>query len=58
MVAAGPASHIWLDPDIPADASVNIDWYIDQARLAEPARFDLFFIVDSQFITADSRPTT
>ena len=31
-------------------------WYIEQARLAEEARFDLVFIVDSQFITADSPP--
>jgi len=53
----GPGSpYLWLDEDIPVDASVNIDWYIEQARLAEEARFDLIFIVDSQFITADSPP--
>ena len=46
----------WLDPDIPVDASVNIDWYIDIARQAEAAKFDLIFIVDSQFITPDSPP--
>ena len=40
----------------PVDASVNVNWYIEQARLAEEARFDLIFIVDSQFITADSPP--
>ena len=40
----------------PVDASVNIDWYIELARQAEEARFDLIFIVDSQFITADSPP--
>jgi FMN-dependent oxidoreductase (nitrilotriacetate monooxygenase family) len=55
--AGGPGQHFrWLDPEIPGDASVNIRWYIEQARLAEAARFDLIFIVDSQFITADSPP--
>src|SRR6476661_4634724 len=48
--------YTWLDPEIPADASVDIDWYIRYARLAEQARFDLVFIVDSQFITPDSPP--
>src|ERR1700761_8990721 len=53
----GPGSpYLWLDEDIPVDASVNVNWYIEQARLAEEARFDLIFIVDSQFITADSPP--
>src|ERR1700675_4580705 len=53
----GPGSpYLWLDRDIPGDASVNINWYIEQARLAEEAKFDLIFIVDSQFITPDSPP--
>jgi FMN-dependent oxidoreductase (nitrilotriacetate monooxygenase family) len=53
----GPGHHYtWLDPEIPGDASVNIEWYIEQARLAEEAKFDLVFIVDSQFITVDSPP--
>jgi FMN-dependent oxidoreductase (nitrilotriacetate monooxygenase family) len=57
MGAGGPGQHfLWLDPELPADASVNIGWYIEQARLAEEAKFDLIFIVDSQFITADSPP--
>ena len=53
----GPGqTNRWLDPEIPVDASVNIDWYIDIVRQAEAAKFDLVFIVDSQFITADSPP--
>ena len=53
----GPGdSNRWLDTDIPVDASVNIDWYIDIVRQAEAAKFDLVFIVDSQFITAHSPP--
>jgi FMN-dependent oxidoreductase (nitrilotriacetate monooxygenase family) len=53
----GPGdSNRWLDPEIPGDASVNIDWYIDVVRQAEAAKFDLVFIVDSQYITKDSPP--
>ena len=55
MGCGGPGRHnLWLDPQLPADASVNIDWYIDIARQAEAALFDLMFIVDSQFITPGS----
>lgn len=53
----GPGdSNRWLDTDIPLDASVSIDWYIDVVRQAEAAKFDLVFIVDSQFITPHSPP--
>jgi FMN-dependent oxidoreductase (nitrilotriacetate monooxygenase family) len=51
----GPGQHnTWLDPEIPADASVDINWYIARAKEAEAAKFDLVFIVDSQFITENS----
>lgn len=57
MGAGGPGQHyLWLDEEIPGNASVDINWYIEQARLAEEGRFDLIFIVDSQFITPDSPP--
>jgi FMN-dependent oxidoreductase (nitrilotriacetate monooxygenase family) len=57
MGVGGPGRHnLWLDPELPSDASVNIDWYIDIARQAEAACFDLIFIVDSQFITPGSPP--
>ena len=53
----GPGHHYtWLDPEIPTDASVDVNWYVEYARAAEAARFDLVFIVDSQFITVDSPP--
>ncbi len=53
----GPGAHgTWREPEIPGDASVNIHWYIEQARRAEAAKFDHVFIVDSQFITPDSPP--
>lgn len=53
----GPGSYqLWHDPEIPGDASVNINWFTDLARQAEQAKFDLIFIVDSQFITPHSPP--
>lgn len=53
----GPGDHgTWKEPEIPGDASVDIDWYIEEARRAEKAKFDHVFIVDSQFITPDSPP--
>jgi FMN-dependent oxidoreductase (nitrilotriacetate monooxygenase family) len=46
----------WRHPDVPGDASIDIDWYIANAQLAEDAKFDLVFIVDSPFITPDTAP--
>src|SRR4029077_14532203 len=55
MGVGGPGQHAtWLSPEIPGNASVDINWYIERARQAEAAKFDLVFIVDSQFITPDS----
>ena len=58
LTGVGGPGHFntWLDPEIPGSASIDINWYIEQARLAEAAKFDLVFIVDSQFITPDSPP--
>jgi FMN-dependent oxidoreductase (nitrilotriacetate monooxygenase family) len=55
MGVGGPGQHhTWLDPEIPANAGVDVQWYIARARQAEAAKFDHVFIVDSQFITPDS----
>ena len=43
-------------PGVPGDASIDIQWYIAQARKAEAAKFDFVFIVDSPYITPDSAP--
>lgn len=58
LTGTGGPGHFntWHDPAIPGDASIDINWYIEKARQAEEALFDLVFIVDSQFITADSPP--
>ena len=52
----GMSQNEWLHPDLPGDASVNIDWYIERARAAEAAKLDFVFIVDSPFITPDTAP--
>lgn len=46
----------WRHPDAQADASTNFDWYKDQARLAEDAKFDFAFIADSLHIHENSSP--
>jgi FMN-dependent oxidoreductase (nitrilotriacetate monooxygenase family) len=58
LTGAGGPGHpnTWLDEDLPLDSSVSVDWYTEYARLAEDAKFDLVFIVDSQFITPSSPP--
>jgi len=56
LTGVGTHQNAWLHPDIPGDASVNIDWYIENARKAEAAKLDLIFIVDSPFITPDTAP--
>ena len=53
----GPGQQTtWLNPEIPGDASVDIEWYIERTRQLEEAKLDFVFIVDSQFITPDSPP--
>ncbi len=56
LSGVGTTQNDWKHPDLPGDASVNIDWYIENARKAEAAKFDLVFIVDSPFITPDTAP--
>lgn len=47
----GPGQrNLWKDPRVPRNASIDIDWYIKNARIAEAGTFDLIFVVDSQYI--------
>jgi FMN-dependent oxidoreductase (nitrilotriacetate monooxygenase family) len=49
----GPGQHgLWKDPRVPKNASIDINYYIRLAQVAEQALFDALFIVDSQFINA------
>ncbi len=56
LSGVGTDQHSWRDPELPGDSSIDIDWYIKNARLAEEAKFDLVFIVDSPYITPDTAP--
>lgn len=46
----------WQHPDMPADASENIDFYIEQAKLAEAAKFDTLFLVDVSHVGPGNIP--
>lgn len=47
----GPGQHgLWKDPTVAKNASIDINYYLRLAKLAEEALFDALFIVDSQFI--------
>ncbi|WP_261554603.1 NtaA/DmoA family FMN-dependent monooxygenase [Frankia tisae] len=52
----GGAVAGWRHPDVPADGGVDFDVYRHWLRTAESGRFDLVFITDTLFITADSTP--
>lgn len=56
LVGVGNDQFGWRDPELPGDASVDIDWFIKHARLAEESKFDFVFLVDSPFITPDTTP--
>jgi FMN-dependent oxidoreductase (nitrilotriacetate monooxygenase family) len=56
LAGVGTDHASWLDPDLAGNASIDIGWYVQNARLAEAAKFDLVFIVDSPFITPDTAP--
>ncbi len=56
LSGVGTTQNGWRHPDLPGDASIDIDWFCENARKAEAAKFDLVFIVDSPYITADSAP--
>lgn len=46
----------WRHPDVPADASVNFQFYKRQAQTAERGKFDLVFIADGLYINEKSIP--
>jgi FMN-dependent oxidoreductase (nitrilotriacetate monooxygenase family) len=56
LVGVGNDQFGWRDPEVPGNASIDIDWFIKNARLAEESKFDFVFMVDSPFITPDTTP--
>ena len=54
----GPGGHMnaWKHPSVPADASVNLGFYIDIARKAEANGFAFAFVADGLYINEKSIP--
>jgi FMN-dependent oxidoreductase (nitrilotriacetate monooxygenase family) len=52
----GPSWRYWRHPEAVVDPCVNIDFYKEQARLAEEGRLDFLFVADSLIVTAESSP--
>lgn len=46
----------WQHPDMPADASENLDYFIQQAKMAEAAKFDSLFLVDVSHVGPGNIP--
>lgn len=53
---AGGHMNAWKAPDVPADASININHYIDVTKKAEGAGLDFVFIADGLHIHEKSIP--
>lgn len=52
----GSSTSLWRHPDIPSDASVNLEVYKGWVGLAEAAKFDLAFVADGLYINEKSIP--
>lgn len=46
----------WRHPSIPSDASVNFNFYKEQAQVSEKGKFDFVFIADALYINEKSNP--
>lgn len=46
FIYSGQATQAWRHPDINAHQSLDIDYYIDYAQLAEKYKFDTLFLAD------------
>ncbi|KAL2825794.1 luciferase-like domain-containing protein [Aspergillus cavernicola] len=46
FIYSGQVSQIWRHPDIHAHESLDVDYYILYAQLAEQAKFDTLFLAD------------
>ncbi|RKN86250.1 LLM class flavin-dependent oxidoreductase [Paenibacillus ginsengarvi] len=56
LAGVGNSISFWRHPDVPIDASVNLDWYKKHAQKAEEGKFDLLFIADGLYINEKSNP--
>lgn len=46
----------WRHSEIPSDASVNFNFYKEQAQISEQGKFDFVFIADALYINEKSNP--
>lgn len=46
----------WRHPDVPADGAIRFDYFLESARKAEAARFDMIFFADGIGVRADDKP--
>lgn len=46
----------WRHSDMPSDASVNFNFYKEQAQISEQGKFDFVFIADALYINKKSNP--
>jgi FMN-dependent oxidoreductase (nitrilotriacetate monooxygenase family) len=53
---AGGNMHAWKHPSGPADASVNLEFYIETAQKAEVAGFAFAFVADGLYINEKTIP--
>jgi FMN-dependent oxidoreductase (nitrilotriacetate monooxygenase family) len=53
---AGERRTDWRHPEIPSDASINFDFYKEQALVSEHGKFDFVFVADAMYITPQSAP--
>jgi FMN-dependent oxidoreductase (nitrilotriacetate monooxygenase family) len=58
LMLHGPGGHMnaWKDESVPADASVNIDYYQSITKQAEESGFRFVFVADGLFINEKSIP--
>ncbi|MFL6622573.1 MAG: LLM class flavin-dependent oxidoreductase [Sulfurifustaceae bacterium] len=52
VMLQGPGINMnaWRHPSVPADASINFNYYVEKARVAEAAGIDFVFIADGLYI--------
>ncbi len=56
MDGVGGTNWGWRRKDVRLDASVSIENYIEEAKIAEAAKMDFIFIADTMHITSGSSP--
>jgi alkanesulfonate monooxygenase SsuD/methylene tetrahydromethanopterin reductase-like flavin-dependent oxidoreductase (luciferase family) len=46
----------WRHPSVPADGTLNFEYFLHSARLAEQAKFDMIFFADGIGVRAQDQP--